>query len=87
MSSSLLSQYLPLAKQALLVNSLLIVYYLMPNLTSFLLSALLISLLLAPSALQKVESCQAETPWSINAIFRSYLEQSNVRSTFPLRQS
>ncbi len=87
MNSEQLAQYLPIAKQALLVNGLLFLYFILPNLTSFLLVALLITLLLAPSALQSSNCCQEDATCSFNSLFREYLAFSSVRSTSTSRQS
>jgi hypothetical protein len=82
-----LAQYLPLVKQALLVNSTLVLYYLLPNFTSFLFTALLIAIVAAPSLLQQISSCREESCCSLNSTFRDYLGLSNVRSTYSIRQS
>jgi hypothetical protein len=87
MNSEQLAQYLPIAKQALLVNGLLILYYILPNLTSFLITALLITLLLAPSTFQQGSCCQQDSCWSFNSIFRCYLDFSGVRSTYGVIKS
>lgn len=82
MNSEQLAQYMPIAKQAFVVNGLLVLYYILPNLTSFFVTALLITLLLAPSTFQQKSCCQQESCCSFNSVFRSYLAFSGVRSTY-----
>lgn len=52
MNSDLVKQYLPAAKHALQVNAVLAVYFLMPNFSSFLLTALLAVVFFAPEAVK-----------------------------------
>jgi hypothetical protein len=81
MSSEAIAQYLPIIKQAALVNSFLVLYYIMPNFTSFALTALLAVALLAPDALKEVSCCQAGQTSSLNELFQAYLSLNNIRST------
>lgn len=79
MNSDLIKQYLPAAKHALQVNAVLVMYFLMPNFSSFLLTALLAVVLFAPDAVKQSGCCEGEC-CSVNQLFQEYLAFNFTRS-------
>jgi hypothetical protein len=74
----------PCPKQKLLMaNAALLVYFLLPNATSFALLLILAALYCAPCA-SKCLCCEKECKCSVNSSFNSYLEMSNSKSKIDL---
>lgn len=79
MNSEMIKQYLPVAKHALQVNAVLALYFIMPNFSSFVLTAVLVIVMLAPEAVQQSGCCEGEC-WSVNQLFQEYLFFNFTRS-------
>lgn len=87
MDPTVVKEYAPIIKKILTANALLILFYLLPNLTSFLVTLLLINLLKPEYLSLGTQSKTAiNNELSINDYFNSYLNASVNKSIYTLIQ-
>ena len=68
-------------------NAALVLYYMMPNITSFLLALALILILVCPDCLVKSANCCQGCSCSVNDLFNNYLEMPHTRSIYHIMKS